>query len=373
MQILSASVAFAILNFISSIEARCVMHHAYGDRPNSPDGKAIDKVPEEGNSIIKTLVPAWNIIQDEISRNIAEDRVPVASAGGYLKLTLYQINEVASGTFKCKIEQTLNGSGEWEDLEVLNNQPRPKVWFDRWRLKRWNVVVRLPNNLNCQGSNSGHGNLCLVRCENNSINGPFGGGIPMQQWRDPKPEQDTAVPPQKHQNRKRYGYDEEEEPEKEPEKETEKEPEKETEKEPEKEEVEEKPDTPEVEPESKDTAGSEAELRIDDRFDIKGANDKAPKDKPSGSGGELRIDDRFDVKGVNDKAPKDKPSGSGGELRIDDRFDVKGVNDKAPKDKPSGSGGELRIDDRFDATGVNVKPPKEKPATTEEESDATYF
>ncbi|KAF3200178.1 hypothetical protein TWF679_001044 [Orbilia oligospora] len=121
----------------------------------------------------------------------------ITPAGAYIN---HQVNLDGGGPFHCKIDYKGVGQTWTKNLEVvscrvngkLHKQSKncpgdPKTSFS-WHTvgKRLAFQVVLPANLNCQGKYGANGkvlNICLVRCENKAVNGPFGGCIPIQQVR----------------------------------------------------------------------------------------------------------------------------------------------------------------------------------------------
>ncbi|KAK6523063.1 hypothetical protein TWF281_002486 [Arthrobotrys megalospora] len=142
-------------------------------------------------------VPAGAItsVQTEIGRCIGMKKLTTASANGWLKIKVHQLNADGGGPFRCRVDQTGTANGPWTWLTVAKNIPGNKFSVNKYRLKRWEMLVKLPKTLDCTGSVNGHQNICVVRCENNARNGPFGGCIPFQQWKPPVPQpQPTPVP-----------------------------------------------------------------------------------------------------------------------------------------------------------------------------------
>ncbi|KAK6523844.1 hypothetical protein TWF281_001812 [Arthrobotrys megalospora] len=133
-------------------------------------------------------IPDWTDIVSETAYNVEKNRIPVVSAGGWMKLTLHQINQDGGGPFKCKIDETGVGQLNWRWVKVSQNVPGNKYSINKYKLKRWTLTLHLPKDLNCKGSNSGKDNLYLIRCQNAAQNGPFGGCIPFEQYRPPPPE-----------------------------------------------------------------------------------------------------------------------------------------------------------------------------------------
>ncbi|KAF3932972.1 hypothetical protein ABW20_dc0103442 [Dactylellina cionopaga] len=136
----------------------------------------------------------WVDIPGEISQRINSNSLPVATAGGYLQLTLHQINSDGAGPFTCKVDELANGQQWSRQLTVSTNVPGNAYSINQYSLKKWPIVVQIPADINCQGTIGGQSKICVVRCENNAQNGPFGGCIPFQQW-TPPPQQPAPPAP----------------------------------------------------------------------------------------------------------------------------------------------------------------------------------
>ncbi|KAK6540724.1 hypothetical protein TWF694_008115 [Orbilia ellipsospora] len=132
------------------------------------------------------LNPAWNNdIAYGINEIVGAKRLPVATAGGYLKITVHQVNSDGAGPFKCRIDEGASGNFDSKWLKVTTNVPGDKNSLNGYSEKQWPLVVQLPADMNCRGGYSGQKNICIVRCENSAVNGPFGGCIPFQQYTAP--------------------------------------------------------------------------------------------------------------------------------------------------------------------------------------------
>ncbi|KAF3919905.1 hypothetical protein ABW21_db0208601 [Orbilia brochopaga] len=111
-------------------------------------------------------------------------KLPQATAGGYLNVTIHQVNADGAGPYNCRIDQYSIAADRWSatKLTVSIQVPGDQNSINAaGALKDWPLQVKLPAELNCQGSFGGQGNICIVRCENQAVNGPFGGCIPFQQ------------------------------------------------------------------------------------------------------------------------------------------------------------------------------------------------
>ncbi|KAF3225840.1 hypothetical protein TWF106_001713 [Orbilia oligospora] len=122
-------------------------------------------------------------IPEEMDTLIAANLIPQASAGGWLKMRIHQVNEDGAGPFKCKLDQSglASAFGAWMPLSKnlagnghsINHHTsrRGDLWLE----------LPLPKDLKCSGTYGKYKNICMVRCENQAVNGPFGGCVPFQQ------------------------------------------------------------------------------------------------------------------------------------------------------------------------------------------------
>ncbi|KAK6536348.1 hypothetical protein TWF281_000588 [Arthrobotrys megalospora] len=113
--------------------------------------------------------------------------IPKVTAGGSLSVMNYQINLDGAGPFKCKIDYRAAADSWSRNLVVTKNCPGDdkSLFWPGIQKECW-FTINMPQDLNCQGESGTVKDLCIVRCENNAENGPFGGCIPVQQIRPVK-------------------------------------------------------------------------------------------------------------------------------------------------------------------------------------------
>ncbi|KAK6517482.1 hypothetical protein TWF281_004134 [Arthrobotrys megalospora] len=112
--------------------------------------------------------------------------IPQVTKGGKLNILVYQVNLDGGGPFKCKIDYKGMGQTWTAPLAVTKNCAGDKHSSFNWPGigKTCWLTVQLPPGLNCHGKFGAKGGItdvCLVRCENNAANGPFGGCVPIKQ------------------------------------------------------------------------------------------------------------------------------------------------------------------------------------------------
>ncbi|KAF3919523.1 hypothetical protein ABW20_dc0101326 [Dactylellina cionopaga] len=154
----------------------------------------------------------------EIWQQVQRKELTQATAGGYLKMNLHQVNDDGAGPFRCKLDMTgtaKRGDRGWDASSVSKADSDWDGWltvnqtgvlqgdpsYEKERGKSLGPIkqptnyimsVDLPANLDCTGTlKASDGtvvqkDLCLIRCENEARNGPFGGCMYFQQFRLPK-------------------------------------------------------------------------------------------------------------------------------------------------------------------------------------------
>ncbi|KAK6509352.1 hypothetical protein TWF481_004104 [Arthrobotrys musiformis] len=107
--------------------------------------------------------------------------IPKVTAGGSLNVMNYQINLDGAGPFKCKISFHGDSKNWTRGLTVTKNCPGDgkSLFWPGIQKPCW-FTIAMPSDMDCTGS-YGVKNICMVRCENNADNGPFGGCIPVEQ------------------------------------------------------------------------------------------------------------------------------------------------------------------------------------------------
>ncbi|KAF3920967.1 hypothetical protein ABW20_dc0100245 [Dactylellina cionopaga] len=130
-----------------------------------------------------------------ISQFAKQNRIPQVRAGGVLNIKFLQVNADGAGPFVCKIDYTAMAT-TWEstNLTITTNVPGDGGFLGPGYKKVHPMVVKLPSNLKCSGSYGGINTVCIVRCQNEAPNGPFGGCIAVQQVDKPSTEPVTPVP-----------------------------------------------------------------------------------------------------------------------------------------------------------------------------------
>ncbi|KAK6502433.1 hypothetical protein TWF506_003013 [Arthrobotrys conoides] len=126
------------------------------------------------------------IRQDKALNKGLRTGIPRVTAGGSLNIVSFQVNADGAGPFTCAIDYS--GRGPWTRIAVTQTCSQKHDSVDPWTVRKpCTITIKLPNNLNCHAKYGKLTDICLVRCQNNAKNGPFGGCVPMQQVK-PKPK-----------------------------------------------------------------------------------------------------------------------------------------------------------------------------------------
>ncbi|KAF3213055.1 hypothetical protein TWF106_009632 [Orbilia oligospora] len=111
--------------------------------------------------------------------------IPKVTAGGTLTIVNFQMDIDGAGPFDCRVDLTGTGNNWSVPLKVTKNCPgnAHSILFPGKQLTPCKFEVAMPKKFECTGSYGTNGNMkniCLVRCENKSKIGPFGGCVPIQ-------------------------------------------------------------------------------------------------------------------------------------------------------------------------------------------------
>lgn len=117
----------------------------------------------------------------------SQGKVPKASPGGWLKIAVFQVNDDGAGPFRCRIDESGTGTefGSW-----IGGEGRTGIVYDGanavnslYAGRNWEthtLTVPIPQGVKCKAEYGSYKNVCMLRCENFAINGPFGGCVPFQ-------------------------------------------------------------------------------------------------------------------------------------------------------------------------------------------------
>ncbi|KAK6499983.1 hypothetical protein TWF481_010340 [Arthrobotrys musiformis] len=129
--------------------------------------------------------PAGGYIQTkaETMKYADQGKMARSTPGGWVEMVVWQVNDDGAGPFRCRIDETGTGTkfGAWA---TVVKQPPGDQWknsVNPWTNKQHNLLrVQLPKNIKCTAEYGKFKNVCMLRCENYAVNGPFGGCLPFQ-------------------------------------------------------------------------------------------------------------------------------------------------------------------------------------------------
>ncbi|EPS35529.1 hypothetical protein H072_11057 [Dactylellina haptotyla CBS 200.50] len=147
-------------------------------------------------------IPAGGYIQTkkETMKYVNQGKIAVANPGGWIEIVVWQVNDDGAGPYRCRIDEGGDGTnfGPW--VQVTKQPPGTQAGHSVYGYgnnKRHLLRVQLPGNIKCGAKYGSYANICMLRCENYAVNGPFGGCVPFQvkyPTPPPKPPQQVYVP-----------------------------------------------------------------------------------------------------------------------------------------------------------------------------------
>ncbi|KAK6540738.1 hypothetical protein TWF694_008129 [Orbilia ellipsospora] len=119
-------------------------------------------------------VPAW------MAQVVSQNKIPQVSCGGWLDLTVFQLNSDGGGPYTCILDQGGTGNSFSPlPMKILQNVPGVGG-INKYTLTRFQLLVQIPTSVSCTGTYGTAKSVCMMRCNNAAPNGPFGGCIPFQ-------------------------------------------------------------------------------------------------------------------------------------------------------------------------------------------------
>ncbi|KAI5858874.1 hypothetical protein BZA05DRAFT_428089 [Tricharina praecox] len=113
---------------------------------------------------------------DVVSQN---GGLPQVTEGGQVSMTLHQVNADGAGPYACMV----NADGTAQDfvpMQVDTNVPgRAGLSFGNGATD-FPLIATMPAGMQCTGTSGAMTGVCIVRCQNTAIAGPFGGCVPVQ-------------------------------------------------------------------------------------------------------------------------------------------------------------------------------------------------
>ncbi|CAG8956750.1 hypothetical protein HYFRA_00011139 [Hymenoscyphus fraxineus] len=107
----------------------------------------------------------------------AEKGLPTASENGEITMTIHQCNQDGAGPFNAAIDPTSGGSdpAAFKTAQVTQNVPGIAAGISAATTTDYKVKVQMPQGMVCSGTVDGVTNACVVRMNNQTPAGPFGG------------------------------------------------------------------------------------------------------------------------------------------------------------------------------------------------------
>ncbi|KAI9136932.1 hypothetical protein BKA69DRAFT_1033110 [Paraphysoderma sedebokerense] len=115
----------------------------------------------------------------EVSKMMSElGGLPEVMAGKAVTLTVHQVNADGAGPFSCEVDATGTGQS-FKSVQVTRNVPGILSLNVLGSTQPHPLEVQMPADLNCSGGPDN--NMCMIRCRNAAVAGPFGGCVPVAQ------------------------------------------------------------------------------------------------------------------------------------------------------------------------------------------------
>ncbi|KAF3191578.1 hypothetical protein TWF788_006175 [Orbilia oligospora] len=122
------------------------------------------------NILTGTLSPS-KVATAQASRG----EIAQAKAGGQLFMVLHQVNGDGNGPFTCAINTDGSAKrGSFKKVDIAKQVPGQNPDLNAVSATNHPLIVNLPANLECTGTFGNKDKVCIIRCQNFAINGPFG-------------------------------------------------------------------------------------------------------------------------------------------------------------------------------------------------------
>ncbi|EPS39384.1 hypothetical protein H072_6834 [Dactylellina haptotyla CBS 200.50] len=161
--------------------------------PSTPrNGAAIDPNQRDVTIFLQRTMSIWAGCGQSILSGVhkpevmipklaAKGQIAQALAGGQLFMVLHQVNGDGNGPFTCGIDTLATaGKGSFKKIDIAKQVPGQNPTLNAVVTTQFPLIVNIPEDIQCQGTFGSKKNICLIRCQNFAINGPFGGCIPFE-------------------------------------------------------------------------------------------------------------------------------------------------------------------------------------------------
>ncbi|CAG8976860.1 hypothetical protein HYALB_00003471 [Hymenoscyphus albidus] len=116
--------------------------------------------------------------QKEVEEAIKGDSITEVKGGTSLAIKIHQVNADGAGPYDCVVNQSGDDAGQATELVVSNNVPGENG-FSPAKFEAFTINVAMPDNFKCTGGSTK--DICIIRCRNNALAGPFGGCTAVRQ------------------------------------------------------------------------------------------------------------------------------------------------------------------------------------------------
>lgn len=171
---------------------------ALGVDPATPrNGAAINPNQRDTTIFLERDLSLWSGCGKSIEFGIhkPEELIPkLASKGqiaqalspGKLSIVLHQISGNGNGPYTCAVDSTATAQkGSWKKIVISKQVPGQSPVANGVTTTPFPLIVDLPSDLQCTGSfalanGNVKKNICLLRCQNPAVNGPYGACVPFE-------------------------------------------------------------------------------------------------------------------------------------------------------------------------------------------------
>ncbi|CAG8957102.1 hypothetical protein HYFRA_00009303 [Hymenoscyphus fraxineus] len=116
--------------------------------------------------------------QKEVEEAVKADSITEVKGGTSLAIKIHQVNADGGGPYICDMNESADDNGQAKELVVSNNVPGANG-FSEAKFEAFTINVAMPDNFKCTGGSTK--DLCIIRCRNNALAGPFGGCTAVRQ------------------------------------------------------------------------------------------------------------------------------------------------------------------------------------------------
>ncbi|KAK6516627.1 hypothetical protein TWF506_006526 [Arthrobotrys conoides] len=124
-----------------------------------------------GQNILIGTIQATKVALAQAGRG----EIAQAKPGGQVFVVLHQVNGDGNGPFTCGIDTTGTAArGSFKKLEIAKQVPGQNPTLNAVTATNHPLIFNLPSDIECTGTAGEKKRICIIRCQNFAINGPFG-------------------------------------------------------------------------------------------------------------------------------------------------------------------------------------------------------